>query len=41
MRALVDIGFTHFITGPPAYDAAGLTSALDRLAETVIAPMHT
>ena len=33
LRALIDLGFTRFMTGPPGYDEDGLRSGLEKLAE--------
>lgn len=31
LRALIDLGFTRFVTGPPGYDEDGLRKGLDKL----------
>jgi len=33
LRALIDLGFTRFVTGPPGYDEDGLRKGLDKLME--------
>ncbi|MGD9704237.1 MAG: TIGR03619 family F420-dependent LLM class oxidoreductase, partial [Acidimicrobiia bacterium] len=40
MKRLTDIGFTRFITPPPAYDVAQLPAAFARLQEELVGPLE-